>query len=118
MKKKERIDVFDARMKDQAPVECPKLAWELLSSVLKSVEDDYAPQGEEKMTILSLNHKDVKKYGDGGYAIPLIGYVVYLNPNGAIQIESSYNHGLPSVELPGADGKPFQKIEGWSYHNA
>lgn len=105
-------------MKEQGPAECPKSAWELISSVLESVEDEYAPEAEEKMTILSLSNKDVKPYGDGGYAIPLIGYVVYLNSNGAIRIENAYNSGLPSVELPGADGRPFQKIDGWSYHNA
>ncbi|MFS6536541.1 hypothetical protein V6D52_04465 [Idiomarina loihiensis] len=118
MNKKERIEIFDERMKEQEPASCPNSAWKLLSDVLASVESEYAPEAEEKMTILSLSNKDVKAYGQGGYAIPLIGYTIYLNPNGAIQIENAYKRGKPSVELPGADGIPFEKVDGWSYHNA
>ncbi|WP_045460025.1 hypothetical protein [Vibrio hyugaensis] len=109
MDKKRRIAKFDNLMNQQSPASCPVSAWELLTRVLANVESNHAPVDEEKMTILPLDHKDVSKLENGGFSIPLIGYKILLNPNGAIRIINYYNRMLPSVDLPGADGKGFDE---------
>ena len=85
-----------------------------MQGVLAEIEKTNAPVGSEHMTILELTNKDVQRYGADGYAIPLIGYMIFLNSNGAIGIWDDWNGGF-LLEMPGSDGKQFVPTEGWRY---
>ncbi|MDH1558739.1 hypothetical protein DP090_019540 [Pseudomonas sp. MDMC216] len=114
MNKKNRIALFHQDMASCLPAKDPSSALKMMQGVLAKIENTNAPQGSGHMTILDLTNKDVQAYGAGGYAIPLIGYMIFLNPNGAIGIRDDWNGGF-SLEMPGDDGKQFVPIRSWSY---
>jgi hypothetical protein len=86
-----------------------------MSEALASVEDIHAPPGETPMTILALSHRDARSYGEGGFAIPLLGYRAFLNANGAIAIHNDYEGGGVFLTMPGSDHVPFEPVPGWKY---
>jgi hypothetical protein len=114
MNKKIRIALFHQDMELCQPAKDPASALKMMQGVLAKIENANAPPGSEHMTILELTNKDVQTYGAGGYAIPLIGYMIFLNSNGAIGIKDDWNGGF-SLEMPGGDGKQFVPIHGWRY---
>ncbi len=115
MEKKNRIALFHEEMQLQAPASNPLTSWTTMINVLSAIEVLHAPIGTEHMTILGLDNKDVQAYGQGGYAIPLIGYTVFINANGAIGIKSAYQNGVYTLLRPGADGMNFLADPGWTY---
>lgn len=114
MKKKDRIALFHQEMVNCQAAKDPFSALEMMQGVLAKIENINAPTGSEHMTILELTNKDVRSYGVGGYAIPLIGYMIFLNSNGAICIKDDWNGGV-SFEMAGCDGRKFSPIDGWRY---
>src|SRR4051812_27100537 len=115
MTKQQRVNLFHAHMRLVLPSASPQEAWRRMSEALASVEDIHAPPGETPMTILALSHRDVRSYGEGGFAIPLLGYRVFLNANGAIAIHNDYEGGAVFLTMPGADHVPFEPVPGWKY---
>lgn len=115
MNKQQRIILFHEAMASAPLAASPQDAWTVMASVLAAVEANHVPAGEAPMTIHPLTHADVRPYGNGGHAIPLIGYVVFLNANGAIGIRNDWAGGVLSLTRPGADGVPFAPVPGWRY---
>lgn len=114
MNKKDRIALFHQEMANCQAAKDPFSALKIMQGVLAKIENENAPPGSEHMKILELTNKDVQSYGVGGYAIPLIGYMILFNSNGAIRIRDYWNEGV-SFEMPGDDGKQFVPIDGWHY---
>lgn len=115
MDKKNRVKLFHDEMQNRPPASDPSSALKVMLDVLAEIEAQHAPQGSQHMTIPALTHPDVQAYGAGGYAIPLIGYVIFLNQNGAIGIKDDWNGGIFSLQKSGADGTPFTLVQGWRY---
>ena len=115
MTKQERIALFYAGMANQPLAASPQQALLAMQGVLAQIEAKYAPEGAAPMTIHDLAFRDVQAYGEGGFAIPLIGYVIFLNANGAVGIRDDWANGAMSLLRDGADGVPFKPVPGWKY---
>jgi hypothetical protein len=108
MRKNDRISIFDERVLNVACASSPGEVWKNLSELLREVEDEYTPDGCEKMTILELSNENVQPYGLGGYMIPLIGYEILINANGAFRIKNIYKSSFN--DFCNRDSTPFEFI--------
>ncbi|MAB98757.1 MAG: hypothetical protein CMK71_11935 [Pseudomonadaceae bacterium] len=101
-------------MRKAGPPSSAKQSRDMMARILKQVEDQYAPPGSEKMTILELTHRMVVPYGSGGFFVPLIGGEIHINANGAAGLFDCYQSKY-QLEIASASGAPFLAVLGFQY---
>lgn len=116
LKKSERLDLFYEALINEPLSSSPQESRDTAARVLKKIEDEYAPEGEEKMTVPELGYRLNIAYGIGGFFIPLIAGEIHINANGATGyrdlkwIKDTYR-----LTLAAANGTPFVSIPNFKY---
>ncbi|QUI72023.1 hypothetical protein [Pseudoalteromonas sp. M8] len=112
MGKSERLELFRIKLQESEGESTAKGARDLMSELLKSIEDKHAPTDKKKMVISEVTEKTVQEYGEKGLYIPLIGHRIYINGNGAILI-NDFNTDEIFVEKENINGISFSEVSGW-----
>lgn len=86
MSKGERLALLYKVLKGKPALKSPAEVRQTVSDELALIEQDHAPAGSRKMTILPLDDWMVQPYGSGGVFIPQINADVRINANGAFGI--------------------------------
>lgn len=119
LKKSERLDLFYKALINEPLSSSPQESRDTAARVLKKIEDKYAPEGEEKMTVPELGYRLNVAYGIGGVYIPLIQGEIHINANGATGYRDLkkclYTYRLT---LAAKNGTPFKSIPGFKYPNS
>ncbi|VVO38498.1 CPBP family intramembrane glutamic endopeptidase [Pseudomonas fluorescens] len=114
MSKGERLALLYKVLKGKPALKSPAEVRQTVSDELALIEQDHAPAGSRKMTILPLDDWMVQPYGSGGVFIPQINADVRINANGAFGIFNAMA-GRYELQKAGADGHPFFEIPDWKY---
>lgn len=109
LQKIDRLNLFFERLSQQSSVNSPNDAWDLISRVLGEIEKEYAAPGDI-MTISRLDDQTVQQSKERGYEIPLIGYYIFINKNGAICIHELWGTGKKyRFNMNSAQGSPYRE---------
>jgi len=116
LSKGQRLELFYEALKKAPRPSSPQESRATAAKVLEQIENEHAPDGEEKMTVPELEHRFNVPYGRGGVYIPLINGEIHINATGATGYHDS-NKGIPMYRLvlESADGTPFEPIPDFKY---
>jgi hypothetical protein len=116
LSKGQRLELFYEALKKAPRPSNPQESRDTAATVLEQIENKYAPEGEEKMTIPKLEHRFNVPYGRGGIYIPLINGEIHINATGATGFYDC-NRGDPlyRLVLTSANGTPFEPVPDFKY---